>query len=264
MRQYREQYFERFWLKLARYAAAGATGKDSRRISPYLGGPYLANRFIEFEARIDDRGGRPLGVNAKPPRVLINPPAGVPASEIPREVVMTPRAGSDGVFRARFLVKSPGRYEVIFDVPETGDKLPGNYIVVEQPDPEKENVRPDFSLLYQLASPAQMVLPRLSDADRETLKQRLQPPPGLNTQEKQGEQPMKLFFDLRSASLIPLCMKTDIKEMRNRGPVRDLWDDGFTLWTSSQGKPVKISWLLLVVVGLLSFEWLTRKLLRIA
>lgn len=177
---------------------------------------------------------------------------------------MTPRAGSDGVFRARFLVKSPGRYEVIFDVPETGDKLPGNYIVVEQPDPEKENVRPDFSLLYQLASPAQMVLPRLSDTDRETLKQRLQPPAGLNTQEKQGEQPMKLFFDLRSASLIPLCMKTDIKEMRNRGPVRDLWDDGFTLWTSSQGKPVKISWLLLVVVGLLSFEWLTRKLLRIA
>ncbi|MFZ9861550.1 MAG: hypothetical protein ACO3GX_10790 [Gemmataceae bacterium] len=264
LRQYREQYFERFWLKLARYAAAGATGKDSRRISPYLGGPYLANRFIEFEARIDDRGGRPLGVNAKPPRVLINPPAGVPASEIPREVVMTPRAGSDGVFRARFLVKSPGRYEVIFDVPETGDKLPGNYIVVEQPDPEKENVRPDFSLLYQLASPAQMVLPRLSDTDRETLKQRLQPPAGLNTQEKQGEQPMKLFFDLRSASLIPLCMKTDIKEMRNRGPVRDLWDDGFTLWTSSQGKPVKISWLLLVVVGLLSFEWLTRKLLRIA
>lgn len=264
LRQYREQFFERFWLKLARYAAAGATGKDSRRISPYLGGPYLANRFIEFEARIDDRGGRPLAAGARPPRILINPPAGVSAAEIPREVVMTPRPGSEGVFRARFLVKSPGRYEVVFEVPETGDRLSGNYIVVEQPDPEKENVRPDFSLLYQLASPAQMVLPRLSDADREILKQRLQPPAGVNSSDKQGEQPMRLFFDLRSASLIPGCMKTDIKEMRNRGPVRDLWDDGFTAWTSSQGKPVKISWLLLAVVGLLSFEWLTRKLLRIA
>ncbi|MEI7855462.1 MAG: vWA domain-containing protein, partial [Planctomycetota bacterium] len=91
IRQYREQYFERFWMKLARYASAAATGKENRRISPYLGGPYLANRFIEFEARIDDKGGKPLGSAGRPPRVLINPPAGVAQSEIPKEILMTPR-----------------------------------------------------------------------------------------------------------------------------------------------------------------------------
>ena len=266
IRQYREQYFERFWMKLARYASAAATGKENRRISPYLGGPYLANRFIEFEARIDDKGGKPLGSAGKPPRVLINPPAGVAQSEIPKEILMTPRPGSEGVFRARFMLRSAGRYEVIFDVPETGDKLSGNYIIVEQPDPEKENTRPDFASLYKLASPAEMVLPRLSDADRDTLKQRLQSPVANTGSEpsKGAEEPPRLFFDLRSASLIPLCMKTDIKEQRNRGPVRDLWDNGITMWVGKDNKPVILPWLLLAVVGLLSFEWLTRKLLRIA
>ena len=266
IRQYREQYFERFWMKLARYASAAATGKENRRISPYLGGPYLANRFIEFEARIDDKGGKPLGSAGRPPRVLINPPAGVAQSEIPKEILMTPRPGSEGVFRARFMLRSAGRYEVVFDVPETGDKLSGNYIVVEQPDPEKENTRPDFASLYKLASPAEMVLPRLSDADRDTLKQRLQSPVANAGSEpsKGAEEPPRLFFDLRSASLIPLCMKTDIKEQRNRGPVRDLWDNGITMWVGKDNKPVILPWLLLAVVGLLSFEWLTRKLLRIA
>ena len=266
IRQYREQYFERFWMKLARYASAAATGKENRRISPYLGGPYLANRFIEFEARIDDKGGKPLGSAGKPPRVLINPPAGVAQAEIPKEILMTPRPGSEGVFRARFMLRSAGRYEVIFDVPETGDKLSGNYIIVEQPDPEKENTRPDFASLYKLASPAEMVLPRLSDTDRDTLKQRLQSPVANAGSEpsKGAEEPPRLFFDLRSASLIPLCMKTDIKEQRNRGPVRDLWDNGITMWVGKDNKPVILPWLLLAVVGLLSFEWLTRKLLRIA
>ena len=266
IRQYREQYFERFWMKLTRYASAAATGKENRRISPYLGGPYLANRFIEFEARIDDKGGKPLGSAGRPPRVLINPPAGVAQSEIPKEILMTPRPGSEGVFRARFMLRSAGRYEVVFDVPETGDKLSGNYIVVEQPDPEKENTRPDFASLYKLASPAEMVLPRLSDADRDTLKQRLQSPVANAGSEpsKGTEEPPRLFFDLRSASLIPLCMKTDIKEQRNRGPVRDLWDNGITMWVGKDNKPVILPWLLLAVVGLLSFEWLTRKLLRIA
>jgi hypothetical protein len=199
IRQYREQYFERFWMKLTRYASAAATGKENRRISPYLGGPYLANRFIEFEARIDDKGGKPLGSAGKPPRVLINPPAGVAQSEIPKEILMTPRPGSEGVFRARFMLRSAGRYEVVFDVPETGDKLSGNYIVVEQPDPEKENTRPDFASLYKLASPAEMVLPRLSDADRDTLKQRLQSPVANAGSEpsKGAEEPPRVFYRLR-------------------------------------------------------------------
>ncbi len=51
---------------------------------------------------------------------------------------------------------------------------------------------------------------------------------------------------------------------RNRGPVDDLWDDGPTLGTDAAGKPIEVATLLFVLVGLLSAEWLGRKLLRLA
>lgn len=44
----------------------------------------------------------------------------------------------------------------------------------------------------------------------------------------------------------------------------DQWDDGFTMWENPPNPPVKFSYILMIVVGLLSVEWLTRKLLRLA
>ena len=58
---------------------------------------------------------------------------------------------------------------------------------------------------------------------------------------------------------------------QSRGKVDDVWDDGWTLpsWLISPtagpgGTPIKFSYVLAAVVGLLSIEWLTRKLLRLA
>jgi hypothetical protein len=61
-----------------------------------------------------------------------------------------------------------------------------------------------------------------------------------------------------------MTTKKDIR--RSRGAVVDQWDAGFDLpwWRDSSGEPVKMSWVLAAVVGLLSLEWLTRKLLRLA
>ena len=58
----------------------------------------------------------------------------------------------------------------------------------------------------------------------------------------------------------------------SRGKHRDLWDDGVTLHEYPKSddpnvpdrKPIKIVYVLLAVVGLLSTEWLIRKLLRLA
>ena len=76
------------------------------------------------------------------------------------------------------------------------------------------------------------------------------------------------MFDLKSAELIPECMVTRQNVSRNRGPVEDLWDGGWTMWTENAGsaneQPVKFSYVLAAVVALLSIEWLTRKLLRLA
>jgi len=74
----------------------------------------------------------------------------------------------------------------------------------------------------------------------------------------------KLAFTLATADVIPSCMTAQRKVQRNRGPVQDLWDEGPVLGTTADGKPVKVAAALLIGVGLLSVEWLTRKLLRLA
>ena len=80
----------------------------------------------------------------------------------------------------------------------------------------------------------------------------------------------RMFFNLKNAELVPSCMMEDKQSSTSKGPHRDLWDEGVTLYTPApmeavpNPKPVKLSYVLLAVVGLLSIEWLTRKLLRLA
>jgi hypothetical protein len=79
-----------------------------------------------------------------------------------------------------------------------------------------------------------------------------------------GDAP-KLLFTLGTADAIPPCLPAVPPQVsRNRGPVDDLWDDGPELGRTAEDKPVTVATLLLVVVGLLSAEWLGRKLLRLA
>ena len=56
-------------------------------------------------------------------------------------------------------------------------------------------------------------------------------------------------------------MVTESKVQRSRGPVKDLWDLGFTV---SEDPRVRMATVLIIVTLLLSVEWLTRKLLRLA
>ena len=68
--------------------------------------------------------------------------------------------------------------------------------------------------------------------------------------------------------MIPQCFKTETKTFRNRGAVEDYWDKGVTLpsfmtsWLTD--KPQTLAFGMLLVIGLLSAEWLTRKLLKLA
>jgi hypothetical protein len=60
-------------------------------------------------------------------------------------------------------------------------------------------------------------------------------------------------------------MKSVVNSNRNRGLVEDLWDDGWVLVDREPPEePFKMPYVLTAVVGLLSVEWLTRKLLRLA
>ena len=113
----------------------------------------------------------------------------------------------------------------------------------------------------KLASDAGPVLGRMSQTDRIPLESALQA-----AQRGGAGNQLKLLFDLKSAEMIPNCMTTNVDVQKNKGALQDIWDEGFTLYDrpAADGGPIKLSYVLLLVVGLLSLEWLTRKLLRLA
>src|SRR5262249_6477514 len=76
---------------------------------------------------------------------------------------------------------------------------------------------------------------------------------------------VKLAFKLGETdklALIPACIDDTSQTFRNRGAVEDLGDRGPTFGGGS--RKIEIGWLLLAAIGLLSLEWLGRKLLRLA
>src|SRR5262249_54002854 len=83
----------------------------------------------------------------------------------------------------------------------------------------------------------------------------------------------KLAFRLTEAekvALIPACIEQQTNTFRNRGAIVDLWDKPAEVgWAkvlefTAAGRTISVGWVLLAIVGLLSLEWLTRKLLRLA
>ena len=178
---------------------------------------------------------------------------------------------------------SAGEYRLDLQIPETGDILPGRFTVKEA-NPELDDTRPDFTQLYTLASELTEGTPPLDPAGKEELRKSLEAAAARLLQKVDEKDQLgapksagpvnsakdslsdnkdkgHLFFDLISAKLLPKCMVTRTNINRTRGPVKDIWDEGFTL---IQDPSVRMAWVLVLVVGLLSAEWLTRKLLRLA
>jgi hypothetical protein len=279
LREYKETYHERFWTKLVKYAGAKSKGAVVRPIRMELGKQYQQNRYVEVVAKIDGPDGQPLVKTAKPEITLKMPP-GVDPKEIKQPVVMSPRPGArDGWFSARFQVKSAGDYELTLRVPRQpgmeGDQSESAKFTVKESNPELDNTRPDFDLMYRLASEAEDVLRRMAEPDRNELRRRLQRPKLPAEQEGETKREplsdkLRLYFDLGNAPLIPTCMVQDVQTTTSKGGHTDLWDDGVTVWVKApkpgetEPERVKVSYVLLLVVGLLSMEWLIRKLLRLA
>ena len=138
-------------------------------------------------------------------------------------------------------------------------------------DPEMDNTRPNFEAMRAMASEfdahSRSGFPTAVEG---TVRRRDLPKEG-------GVQ--KLAFKIADTDVLrvdPECFTADDQADDNKGPVTDLWDKGIdfpkrndngTYWERNipsfmAGRT--LSWVLLLVVGLLCWEWLTRKLLRLA
>jgi hypothetical protein len=256
LRQCQESFHERFWTKLLRFASSGGQGGRKNRGAIVMGKTFTANHFVPLDARLLGRDMAPLP-KTEHPKVTIKGPAGAPALA-PIELQPKPSAGSDweGWFSGRFLVSAPGTYELQLPIPGTTDTLTSKFMVKES-NPELDNTKPDFGQLRQVASAAgDHVLRRVPDEVRGKLKPELE-----RTNSTLGaDGDLRLFFDLKAADMIPECMDAEQRIQKSRGPIKDLWDYGWEFGNP----PMKISLALVLVIGLLSVEWLTRKLLKLA
>lgn len=273
-----KELFNRFWVKLTKYMAAKRNVKAARgRV--LIGEEYVSGGPVRVQARVLNQSSKPY------------PPAG-PGSIDPKFRVvqiapngdekhvglypMTAKQGAtefDGYYQGQFLADPtkfpPGdadkrfRYRVVIDVPDSAAETIEGEFKVRLSNPEKDNTRPDIAAMRAMAGAVDAdFAARLTNPEvREKLLAGLPAESGVQ----------KLAFrigDPGLVGLIPECMKTEEKEAQNRGPVTDLWDKGFTLpaWLTSwwSSTPVTISYVMLLVIGLLCVEWVGRKLLRLA
>jgi hypothetical protein len=198
LRQYKEAYHERFLTGLARYAGAGNLSQSNSHVTLVIGRTFAAGSQVQVEAQILGKDRKPLDRKARP-EVTLRLPPGVSEKEVPTGFELTAKPGSDdGWFAGRFPVRSPGIYRLELKVKETGDVYTHRFTVIE-PDPELDNVRPDFDQLYGLASEATGVLKHLDETTQTELRLRLRKPPAKDRE-------ARLLFDLKGAALIPDCV----------------------------------------------------------
>jgi hypothetical protein len=205
-----------------------------------------------MEARIIGRDGNPVPQNTEV-KVKITP---VGFEKMEKEVTMKPRPGQlewNGWFSVRFPVKMAGEYTVRL---EANNEVENEKFIVKESNPEVDDTRPDLSALYFLASEAPPVLDRIQDeGQRNEVKQSLAAirPHALAVPEGDAKKAddahpqdvPRLFFDLRNAELIPRCMGQAFRDVKNRGAIKDLWDQG------PEGNATWVNWVLGVTNGIL-------------
>jgi hypothetical protein len=279
LRQCKEVFYERFWIKLARYASAGTRVRQNKRGVLVMGKQFTSGNFVRFEAQMFGPDSNPL-----PETIDVKAFISPLASEDPKErkeIKLSPKRASaiwGGWFQGRQLLENAGEYKIEIPIPGTPDSLRGKFIVRES-NPELDVVRPDFSALFQMASPFDEIKDRLDRPTADKIRVMLQgrrvksekpeKPAGTGEQQVDAETPpgdtTRLYFDLKNAGSIPECLPPAVPQIqKNRGKVDDLWDDGPTIGHDRKGQPIEIPWALMGIVGLFSAEWLIRKLLRLA
>ncbi len=275
-RAFNQDFFDRFWVKMTRFAAGNRDANPARgRV--LIGKEFTAGSQVRVQARLLAPNGQPYDFNATAPKFRVeqyNLANEKEKDHGPFEMRARKGGGDfDGYYAGQVLADparmppSDKRYRVVIDVPESaGDTIAADF-TLKKSDPELDVTRPDFAALELAAGTL--------DEVRGAIKE-----PGVYDKLRGAERDpkrVKLAYRLADADkldLIPACIDSREVTSRNRGPVRDLWDRpaSFTLGEHTLdllafnlgSRRVEVGWLLLAVVALLGVEWTARKLLRMA
>lgn len=237
LRQYQETFHERFWTKLARYAAAGTLKRQSGRGVFVIGKQYGAGQSIPLEVKLRDAQFKPIDKKKVPEVVLrrVDPP--VQGKQKPIILKLKPKLEGtwDGWFFGRFEpLTTPGKYEIELQVPDSTELVRGDFFIKES-NPELDNTKPDFAKLREIASTV-ADLPASDEAKRELQRQLRGVKTGAAAGSPDEANMSKLFFDLKTAGTIPDYLTANPRIYHTRGQFMDLWDKGFDVpFLSNEG-----------------------------
>ena len=270
MREIGTSYYDRFWIKLSRYVAANRDVRAARgRV--LMNKEFVSGSPVRVQARVLAPNGEPYPVNELnlKYRVVQFAGDGTKGKEFGPFPLAAKKGGAafDGYYAGQVLADpklfpvGDFKYRVIVDVPDSaGETIEGEFRLTRS-DPELDNPRPDFTALEEMAGTLAEVSGRTKNrAAVDKLRGSVA-----------DETKVKLAFKLADSErvgLIPEFADATKNTFVNRGATTDLWDKGPTVkgppatWVSDKTQPIA-TWLL-IAVGLLSIEWVGRKLLRLA
>jgi hypothetical protein len=280
MYAYDKEYYERFWGKLMKYMG-GKRNVKATRGRVLVSKEYVSGTPIRVQAQVLSPTSRPYpheGAGAIDLKFNIWTSGGgerkLVAGPVPMLAKPSP-GGFDGYYSGQVTADAakfpPGdaEYQVEIEVPDSNnEKLSARFGIVKS-DPELDNTRPNFEAMRSMAGNLADFQDRFPAAVKEQFASYLPKEAGAQ----------RLAFkiaDTELLRLIPECFKSDYQQFNNKGPVTDLWDKGIdipkrndtgTFWERNVPSVMAgrtLSWVMLLVVGLLCWEWLTRKLLRLA
>jgi hypothetical protein len=254
LRGYQRGYFDRFWLKLLRFAGEGGRKKQDRRGVALMSRDFSQGGVIRAKAQLFDPTLKPLPETATP-KMLIRRLGPGAENEPAKVFLLTARKGAgdwEGIFEKQIPATAAefpaGEYHVEIEIPGSSEKLE-LAIRVRAGDPETDVTSPDLVLLTEMSGEFKEIEGRIEDKKVADQLRRLI-----------GSSQRLAFSieDKEAIGLLPTAMPPSFDTHWGLGPVEDTWDDGPTIWGQ------EVSLLLMIMVGLLSIEWLTRKLLRLA
>ena len=199
----------------------------------------MANKPIEFEGKFEGKDGEPLPPKA--PEVKLTPPPGVSDSVIPKPFEMKAKPNGEGWFSGRFQVRRRRRLHA--DGAKSGDRRFPDASLQRQGSQPGDGQHP-AGLPDDVSAGQRGPRRRLAHGrcQRQELRRRLQRPKieAADPWPKQRDK-LRLYFRSQERPFDPESMRPDVQTLRNRGPIEDLWDDGFVIW-QPRSQPITIAY----------------------
>ncbi len=270
------EYYDRFWLKLLRYAAAKRNSGNKSRGQVLMSNEFIAGGPIRVQTRVLQANGEPYSENEldKPKFTIkqfdIN--GNMVKEHGPYDVLKPTKTSNtfEGYYKGQVTADTrtfpiDARYKLSVNKSDLPEPLEAEF-TLKSSNPELDNPKPDFLALTNAASTLKDVLDRIADSGvRQEVSMKL----GGNGKAT-DEAKAKLTFRLNETdklSVLPECIRSETRSQRDRGLVDDLWDDEYDPAPSGLSQllrrelvgPVKL-WapVALVVVLLIALFWVLR------